>query len=504
MDCKYQFLGAMLLSFFSVTTSGAQGNTPNILFISVDDLRPELGVYGRNQVISPNIDEIVQDGAIFKNAYAQVSLSMPSRTSFLTGLQPINFWGQAQDAKVVTMPQHFKNNGYNTVSIGKIYHYTGEDKKGWTFRQHEADFDSLAHHGYASGYQLDKNINTLGGYFTAGWTREMIIKNNIPSSSSTEIVDAPDSLYPDAIIATKAIHQLNKLKKEDKPFFLAVGFYRPHLPYTVPKKYWDLYDVDCIDMAAHSSLPRNAIGVTDANELRRYGDIPKDHSIPLPIEKAKELKHGYYAGVSFIDVQVGRVMKELQKLGLDENTIVILFGDHGFLLGEHGLWSKNVNYEEASRTAFMINLPPSMNVRKGHFVTDALCGLIDMYPTLCDLAGLSIPSHVDGVSLKPILTREKKSVQKEVFSSANSSYSIRTDRYRFNRSHQPQKIWNSDVDSVGVYELYDYKKDPLETNNIAYDPNKQKLLKELEARMDYCLDEHKRRHKDYLSTLKKD
>ncbi len=310
---------------------------------------------------------------------------------------------------------------------------------------------------------------------------------------SNEIADLPDSFYPDGKITQLAVSDLKHLSEKKQPFFLAVGYYRPHLPFTPPKKYWDLYNRSKLDTASNPYLPKNGLGFTDWNELRRYGDIPQEG--PLTSEKALELLHGYYASVSFSDAQIGILLQELDALGLEENTIVVVCGDHGWNLGEHGLWCKHTNYEISNRTVLMFKVPGG----KKNMKTAALSGLIDIYPTLCDLTGIKAPKTVTGVSLKPILTEEREKVQDRIFSFYGEGYSMRTNRYRFTRYRNPQKIWESTIsDTVGFYELYDHKLDPSENFNIAYDENNQELLKELEKQMDESL---KRQNTDYVDIL---
>jgi arylsulfatase A-like enzyme len=295
---------------------------------------------------------------------------------------------------------------------------------------------------------------------------------------AVEMTDTPDSAHPDGFITETGLKELNNFKKSGEPFFLALGYYRPHLPFTPPKKYWDLYERDEISPAENPYLPKNRIGYHDWNELRRYGDIPREG--PVSEAKARELKHGYYASVSFIDAQVGRVMAELEKLELDENTIVVFWGDHCWNLEEHGLWCKHTNYEISTRTAMMIKVPELTDGSK----TEALAGLIDIYPTLCHLAGLPVPKTVEGKNLVPVINGEKEKVQNEVFSFYGNSYSMRTDRYRFTKYFEAQKLKNTGgVEKSGIYELYDHQTDPDENFNIAYEPENSELVKKLEKRM---------------------
>ncbi len=461
----------------------AEKQPPNVLFISVDDLRPELNAYGVSQVISPNIDRLASTGTLFTRAYSQSALCMPSRSSLLSGVRPEHFNNEGTLSprpieenipEAITMPQTFKSHGYQTVSIGKIYHHNGEDEKGWT-RRYEKKFEKYSGAGYVSGYHSEEHRSIVYRYLQA-WSNRSLMDSIRPPA--VEMVEKPDSITPDGKIARIALEELNRLHDADSPFFLAVGFYRPHLPFTPPKKYWDLYDRNAIDTASNPFLPVNGIGFTDSDELRRYGDMPR--SEPIGLEKARELKHGYYASVSFIDAQIGLILDELERLGESENTIVVLLGDHGYNLGEHTLWCKHTNYEVSTRTALIIKTP-SMSEKR---MTDALVGLIDIYPTLAELCQLRVPGNVEGTSLVPILTNQKSEVQSRVFSLYFDSYSMRTDQYRFTRYFEPTKIRNSSIgDSLGMYEIYDHLIDPNENRNIAYDPGNEGLLEQLKDEM---------------------
>ena len=319
------------------TARAAKKKPRNVLFIAVDDLRPMLGCYGDKTAVTPNIDRLAKQGMVFNHAYCQQAVCNPSRASLMTGRRPdtTRVWdlkAHFRDAlpDVVTLPQYFKNNGCHARSIGKIFHGGGPPAKDPPSWSEEALHDTTRD---ASGrYALPKNLAGKG------------LKRD-----SNESADVPDSTYIDGIVCEDALAALRTLKSREAPFFLAVGFRKPHLPFCAPKKYWDLYQRDEIPPPASDSHPEGApeLAVRSWKELEGYRDIPDDGL--LSKEKAAELRHGYYACVSYVDALTGRLLDELERLGLKENTVVILWGDHGFHLGEQGLWAKANNYELSTR-----------------------------------------------------------------------------------------------------------------------------------------------------------
>jgi choline-sulfatase len=442
---------------------------PNVLFIPVDDLRPELGCYGRDAVKSPNLDRLAANGLLFNRAYCQMSLCMPSRSSLMTGFRPesINRTGKItgkMPPQTVTLPQLFRNHGYRTVSIGKVYHFNDDDPAGWVQRYTDTFAEQESSHGYCSGYQREEHralvrnyVRPLKGEFAT-----------LPRPPSCEITDTPDETHPDAIIARRAIEELRKAKETGQPFFLAAGFYRPHLPWTAPRRYWDLYDRAKLRLPANFAPVSDGIARGNWDELRRYGDIPKEG--PLPAAKAREMIHGYYASVSFVDAQIGKVLDELKRLGLDNNTIVMLWGDNGWNLGEHGLWSKYTNYETSTRVAMMISVP--WLPKRGR--TQALVELVDMYPSLCELCRLPAPDYLEGTTFVPLIKQPGLPWKKAAFSCllARGACTIRTDRHRF--------IVHPD----GQIELYDHQTDPGEDRNLAQDAAHQDTVRALRAALD--------------------
>ena len=368
----------------SADTSGAR---PNVLFIAVDDLRPELGVYGASHIHSPNIDRLARSGTLFRRAYVQQAVCSPSRTSLMTGLRPdsthvydlVTHFRETVPG-VVTLPQHFGRHGYRTAYWGKIYHAGLLDSLSWT-----DGGDRLEPEHNWRGYVREEN--------------QLIAAQNRGRGPAYERVETPDGAYPDGQIASHAVASLRQFAEGDEPFFLAVGFYKPHLPFNAPERYWALYDSGAVALPDVQTPPAGVseLATTNWGELRNYHGIPKEG--PVSDSLARTLIHGYYASTSYTDAQVGRVLDELDRLGLAENTIVILWGDHGWKLGDYGDWSKHTNFELDTHAPLMVRAP-GMEAEQE---TDALVEFVDIYPTLVDLAGLPLPEHLQGTSFAPLL-----------------------------------------------------------------------------------------------------
>jgi iduronate 2-sulfatase len=470
---KYSILAlaALLVVPHAVQAESAVNTTkPNVLFISVDDLRPELGCYGKASMITPNIDRIAAQGTVFENTFCQTSICMPSRASVLSGYRPETIYSGRIESDLfpkdmIPLPQLFRNQGYTAVSIGKILHHNDDGTRFWDRRYTDTFHEQAAHHGWCSGYQLEANKSIFANY---GRPFRKKGEDKLPRPASVEISNAPDEAYPEGIIALRAIEELRKLKADGKPFFLATGFYRPHLPFSAPEKYWHMYKRDDIHLPVNSAPVIDGVTKYDWNELRRYGDIPNKG--PLSEAKAKELIHGYYASVSFSDAMIGKVLNELKKLGLDKNTIIVLWGDHGWNLGEHGWWCKHTNYETSNRTVMMASAPGmNKNIR-----TEALVELIDLYPSLCELANIKAPEYLEGTSFVPLMKNTDLPWKKAAFSIYGGARTIRTKDFRL-----------IEHEKSGAVELFDHRTDPGETRNVAANPQyktiKEKLLKQLAA-----------------------
>ncbi len=434
----------------------------NILFIAIDDLKPDLGCYGDTIVMTPNMDKLASQGFVFENNHCQQAVCAPSRASILTGKRPdyTKVWDlktliRDKNPDIVTMPQYFKSLGYQTAAVGKIFDYRSVDKLAdsvsWSYR-----------------YQDVKNTSPIGGGYIFE-TRRV----------STEAPDVDDSVTIDGEVVKRTKAYLKKFAKEDKPFFMAVGFYKPHLPFVAPKKYWDMYNRDEIRLPDYQKDPVNAPGYATQPgwELRTiYKDVPRDFDTPIPVAKQKELIHGYYACVTFIDRQVGKVLDELDSLGLRDNTVIVLWGDHGWHLGDHNMWCKHTNYEQATRAPLIFSYDSKL---KG--ATQSPTEFVDVYPTLCDLAGIPAPKNLDGVDLVPLMEHKVKSVKEYAVSQFprgnKMGYAFRDNRYRYVvwvKDFTSEKPFNDSL--VADEELYDYVTDPKETRSLIYDKEYANVL----------------------------
>jgi len=453
----------LALGGLALGARGATSPKPNILFIAVDDLRPELACYGRDYIKSPNIDRIAKQGMVFDRAYCQQAVCSPSRSSLLTGTRPdtTKVWDLVthfRDAlpTVVTLPQHFKQNGYFVQGMGKIYHPGYDDERSWSVPWQTPKAPTYAKVKSPDVADDDKPSKRKDG----------------PAFEAGEVAD---NFYKDGMVAEMAVKTLSDLAKKSEPFFFAVGFAKPHLPFVSPKKYWDLYDPAQIKLAPNPYHPKDSpdYALTNSQELRNYWGIPAEG--PMPDSLARQLKHGYYASVSYTDAQIGKVINELDRLGLTKNTIIVLWGDHGWKLGEHGEWAKHTNFENDTNAPLILSVPGMKNAG-GH--SNALVEFVDVYPTLSQLAGLPLPGHLEGTSLKPLLDTPNRPWKPAAFSQYPRGkvmgYSMRTDRYRLT-------VWlgRNDHTHVDAIELYDHKVDPQENVNIAKQPANDALLKEL-------------------------
>jgi iduronate 2-sulfatase len=453
------------------TSSARPARTCNILFIAIDDLRAELGCYGSDHIVSPNIDKLAATGTLFKRAYCQQAVCNPSRASALTGLRPstLGIWDLPTHFRkpfpdIVTLPQHFKNHGYHAENIGKIFH-------NWRQDDFKGDPDSWS-------------VPAVLHYNTHGADKAQVDGELPPDLSDIPkcvIRDVPDDAYFDGRVANRAVHALSRLKKSEQPFFLAVGFWKPHSHFNAPKKYWDLYDREKLPAAINPDPPQDVpdIALHDSREIcRDFKDRPNGRPTS---SDAKALRHGYFANISYMDAQVGKVIDELDRLGLRENTLIALWSDHGFHLGEHGLWAKTSNFELDARVPLIIATPDHNPGQR----TPALAELLDLYPTLVDLAGLPAPEHtLEGRSLTPLLEDPAATVKDAAFTwhprpayPPNGTapdamgFSMRTDRYRYTEWRDPK------TGAILARELYDHQKDPHETQNLANHPEQSPNIK---------------------------
>ena len=454
---KTKIIALILSSLFPFlgNSQNHQKSKPNILFIAVDDLRPELNCYGASQIKSPNLDKLAAEGLVFNRSYCNVPVCGASRASLMTGTRPTRYRfidayteKDKDNPDAISLPLLLRNHGYTTISNGKIYHHQKDDNKGWDSRWFPK--------GNIRNYQLAGNIkeNDQANLSQAGGV-------------AFENANVSDTAYFDGKIAQKGITDLRKLKAQNKPFFLALGFMKPHLPFNAPKKYWDLYDRKSITLPENyvqpNTTPKEAFN--NYGELRNYENIPKKGD--LSDDLAKELIHGYYACVSYVDAQIGLVLDELKRLDLEEDTIVILWGDHGWNLGDHKLWCKHSTFEKALRTPLIIKVPGKT---KGTISND-IVEYVDVYPSLVELAGLKSPSTVEGKSFVPIINGKKSDKNWAVSKFKDAVTLIKEDLF--------YTEWTDDQGKAYARMLFDHKTDPLELDNLAEKPKYQKTVAEL-------------------------
>jgi len=462
-----------------LTTSRTPRRRPNVLFIAVDDLRPQLGCYGTPLMRTPNIDALAGQGTLFRRAYCQQAICNPSRASLLTGLRPdstriydlqTHFRLTRPDA--VTLPQYFKQNGYRTQGLSKIFHSGLDDPRSW----------SDPHWNPRAATYVDEKILTqLEEDTETALARGQAVERTPPLTDPKtglvlklgsrvavhgpvwESADCPDTQLTDGKTADKAIELLNEYRLKGQPFFLCVGFIRPHLPFVAPKKYFDLYPPELIRTAKNPFVPEGApaCAFPIPEEPRAYKDMPKEG--PIPEQKQLEMIRAYCACASYIDAMVGRVIAELDRLGMRENTVICLWGDHGWHLGENAVWGKMTNFERGAHAPLIISSPGQIPKGAG---TNALVEFVDIYPTLCELCGLPVPGDLEGTSLVPVMRNPNRSWKKAAFSQEHSrrkgimGYTMRTDRYRYTEWLSPEKI-------LVARELYDHDRDPDENVNLA-------------------------------------
>lgn len=482
----------------------AQSKTrPNILFIPVDDLRPIMGCYGNPLIKTPNIDRLAKSGLVFKYAYCQQAVCNPSRASLLSGLRPdsLQVWDlytpfRSISPTLVTLPQYFKRNGYTTIGIGKAFHNIFPDDSSWTESLHVEGFpfdpDAV--------YTDEPNLSLIAK------KKESFIARNIDrrdpygiwyiKANSMEKGSGSDDSYYDGAQTTLAIEKLKLLKTAAKPFFLSVGYYKPHLPFNAPEKYWNLYQEAEMPIAKNGFPPLNApaFALSGDEELRNYDDqhdLPKPSENPLEKKRQQQLVHGYYASISYLDAQIGRLLDALDELELSNNTIIVLWGDHGWKLGEHNSWAKQTNYEIDTRVPLIVS---GKSVQAQNQTSNALVELVDIYPSLCEIAGLPIPNYLQGKSFYPLTKNPslpwKKAaysqflmghfIKKDIGLNDKMGYAIRTQNFRYVEWY----TWkNGKRENLIAQELYDEINDPDENNNIAGMNKYKKLITQLSQQL---------------------
>ena len=464
---------------------------PNVLLILVDDLKPSLRSFGDAHAISPNIDRLAARGTRFERAYANQAVCAPSRINLMTGRRSTstgiyNFGQNLRDymPDAVTLPQAFMRAGYRAESYGKVFHIghgTHGDPQSWSappVKDHVIEYVDPDNAGKSTREEALFNEITVpedADIFKFAAT--------LARGAAWEDPDVADDAYADGRIAARASTRLAELKTGDQPFFLAVGFARPHLPFSVPKKYWDMYDPAKLPMPDFEQLPEGAPPFAGkmGGEIAAYAPVPEGQVPGKQFSDAlkRKLIHGYYAGVSYVDAQIGKVLDALEREGLAENTIVVLWGDHGYHLGDHGIWTKHTNYEQAVHLPIIFAGP---GTGKPGSAPRQLAETVDIYPTLARLAGLKLASGtqpIDGADLTPVLRDPAKQVRPYAYHAFNRpgriGQAIRTDRYRLIR-------WTQEATGQRAYELYDMTGDPGETKNIA--DAQPKVRAQLEAMLD--------------------
>jgi arylsulfatase A-like enzyme len=472
--------------FFSVLLISCQSEKekPNILFIAVDDLRTELGCYGNSQIKSPNIDKLANEGLAFNRAYCQQPICMASRASLMSGLRPdtlniYNCLSLEEDAPgILTLDQHFENNGYEIWAAGKIYHHGIDYDVQFGDAYHKVKTEEVGR-----GYLSEEAIGIVAELDK--WYRENRDESGGGRGPAFEWPDVPDNAYQDGKMTDIAIEKLANFKTSEKPFFMAVGYKKPHLPFNAPKKYWDMYNADEIEPAKNPYHPENVSQYFDYNfgELRNYYGIPEG-KVAFSDTLNKTLKHGYYACVSYIDAQIGRLLEGLKANGLDNNTIVIIWGDHGWKLGEHNMWCKHTQFQIDNHVPLIIKVPGQDGAS-----SDALVEFVDIYPSLCELAGIELPNHLQGTSFAPLIENPDKKWKEGVFSYWPASnrinpdkvvmgYTVQTDRYRYTE-------WiRESTGELMARDLFDHQSDPDENFGIANNPENEELMKNLSEMLD--------------------
>ena len=459
----YLFIGFFCFLGCSEVENKSISNTTekiNVLLIIADDLNCDLGAYGNLVVQTPNIDRLAKRGILFENAHNQYPLCGPSRASFMTGMYSnqtkitennMNLRNSIPD--VISLGQRFRQQGYQSIRIGKMFHYDNPSAIGTS--------------GNDDIYSWDQTINPYGRDKIEEYKINTLKPRKYGGTLSWMAADGKDEEQTDGIGASEAIKKLNDLAKNKAPFFLAVGFFRPHTPFVAPKKYFELYDREKIEIPKTYSNYLETLPIPAVKSIRA-----KKIQLNMKKELAQEIKEAYYATISFVDAQIGRILDYLETSGLHENTIIIFTSDHGYHLGEHGHWQKQTLFENSTRIPLIISTPKSY---KNGVKSNSPVELIDLYPTLMDLTDINPPKHVVGKSLVPIMDNVNASVRGSALTRWRNGYSIKTKRYRLTKWGNGGKLG---------YELYDHKFDKNELINLVKNPNYKKVLDSLKLVID--------------------
>ena len=453
----------------------------NFIHIIMDDLRTEgLKAYDDDEAVTPNIDRLAREGVVYKKAFANFPSCGASRASFLTGLRPTPTRFTRYDARIDedapgirTLPHYLKENGYITVSLGKIIHRRGDTDDAWSIPPWDAKYMEGNRSSYMN-YSKEENVEA---YITSCKKRKICSPSGSGKGPAYEWNDVPDNQYIDGKTAIAAIETLEQLKAADMPFYIAVGFVKPHLPFAAPQKYWDLYDRDKIEFSPIPDKPKDAPNQAwhQSGELREWydgiPDVPSRWVDNVPPETARILRHGYYASTSYADAQMGKVLDALDRLDLSDNTVVIFTGDHGFSLGDHTLWNKHSLFTLATQSPLIIRKPGGEKNKSVPGVVEYL----DIYPTVTELANLPTPDHLEGESLVETLEDADSLTKPAVYTRYHAGENIHTDRYSYS-------AWFSGG-RITEHMLYDHENDPLETVNLVNDPEYKSVMRDLQKRL---------------------
>ncbi|MEO0338473.1 MAG: sulfatase [Bacteroidota bacterium] len=469
-------LSATIFCLLSTCQEESEQAAPyNVLFIAIDDLRPELNCYGAEHIHSPNIDRLAASGVRFTNAHVQQAICMASRASILSGLRPERYGIYTGEPiedlipDITTLNECFQEQGYTIASAGKIYHYKDDTKQQ-----------------FGEGLMLPEPTWTNRGYVTEKAIAKIALNPEFKRGPAYENADTHDTLYRDGINTLNAVRKLNELKAEERPFFLAVGLYKPHLPFAAPKKYWDMYPESSITLPAIRKMPENA----NLHTMRIKGELTNYQGIPASYAEIDDsttltLRRAYYACVSYVDAQVGLLLDQLEILGLAENTVVVLWGDHGFKLGDYGNWCKWSNMDVDTHIPLIFSVPGGNQDAIATQPVEAL----DIYPTLVELCGLKAPDHLEGKSLVPLLNNPGFESDDEDYAysiwpnnrqnydKTVMGYSIKDQRYNYVEWVQLNNR------EVFERELYDHQIDPNETRNMVDDEQYEAVISKLSRKL---------------------
>lgn len=436
----------------------------NILFISIDDFRPKISSYGETKMITPNIDKLASEGLQFNNAYTNIAVCGASRASIMTGIRPsekrfndFSTRASVDTPNAIPLNRIFKENGYETISYGKIYHHKDDFQEYWTEKdggQIQSDFQdpiSIARIENAERGEYGKKQPTF------------------------EYPDVDDYAYNDGKITKKAINKLKALKSKNRPFFMAIGYVSPHLPFIQPKKYWDMYDHDAIKLADNSFQPKNSPDIAieaqhNSAEMRKnYLDIPEHGKLDDSL--ARNLIHGYYASVTYMDALIGELIKALDDLGLRENTTIVFWSDHGYFLGEHGFWCKHSTFEEAVKIPFIISSPNHIKNK----TTASFTELVDVYPTLCEIANIKAPTYLQGESLIPVLENPSTILKTEVYTRYKQGEAVIDKDFSYTEFYEGEKYLGN--------MLYDNLNDYKQNTDISKLPSNKSVVKKYKEKL---------------------